>query len=74
MFIKEVSLYQEYLLQLLSFVCHLVPGHIREEVLSGMLEQQAMRERQFTLKDADLVQIVLDVIYKPALKPIVVSG
>lgn len=46
------------------------PGN-REDFIHLLISEQAQRNFQFTLRDADLIQIVLEIIYCPIFKPIV---
>ena len=72
-FHRDKELYLDYLTQLKYFVSHVVASAVRQELLAALVAQQALRQRQFTLRDSDLVQLVLDIVYKPAFKPILIK-
>ena len=74
MFYRDQGLYNQYLTQLKYFVCHVAPSYHRQDLLAGLVREQAMREGQFTIKDSDIVQIILEIIYSPTYKPLVLSS
>ena len=42
---------------------------LRQQFLQSLVRSQAQRHYQFTLRDSDLDQVVLDLIYLPTFKP-----
>lgn len=73
-FYRDKGLYDQYLTQLKYFVCHVAPASQRHDLLAGLVREQAMREGQYAIKDSDLVQMILEIIYSPTYKPLVLSA
>lgn len=47
----------------------IIDTDLRQQFLQALVRSQAQRHYQFTLRDSDLVQVVLDLIYLPTFKP-----
>ena len=68
-FHRNSELYIEYLSQLKYYVSYILDPSMRQELLSLMVSEQAQRELQFTIRDSELVQIILELIYCPSFRP-----
>jgi len=72
-FHRDQKLYKEYIIQIKYYICHIAHPSLRQDLLTGLVREQALRQGQYTLNDSELVQLVLDVVYCPTYNPVVIS-